>query len=247
MTRKKILVVDDDPAIRNLVHRFLAQHDFQVESAANGKTALAILERFHPDLVILDVMLPDIFGFEVCRQIKKNYKGVLVVLLTSLIDVESQVTGLDWADAYITKPFHVPVLQKQVQALLRLIQPEVTGVRQERLIFDKLVIDPLRREVFFDNQTLSFTALEFDLLYFLAKHPQQVWSRKELIQQVWGQEFGTDLRVVDVHIGQIRRKIEQDRSQPQFIHTKRGVGYKFEPPASENQSVVSDLMSMEFC
>ncbi len=229
MISKKILVVDDDPAIRNLLVRFFAQHNFKMAYAENGKTALAVCEQFNPDLVILDVMLPDIIGFEVCKQIKKSYTGIIVMLLTGLTAVEEQLTGLEWADAYVTKPFHLSVLEKQVQALFRLIQPPVTPAQRERLTFGNLVIDCQGREVTLDNQRLSLTALEFDLLHCLAQHPKQAWSREQLIKAVWGHEFIGELRLVDVHIGAIRRKIEPNRRKPIVIQTVRRFGYKFEP------------------
>jgi two-component system OmpR family response regulator len=232
MTSKKILVVDDDSAIRNLVHRFLGKRNYQMESVGDGETALKVFEQFNPDLVILDVMLPDIIGYDVCQRMKEIRKSVLVMLLTSLTDVEDQVTGLEWADAYVTKPFHLPLLEKQVQALLRLLQPPVTTFERRCLVFGNLSIDPVGREVTLDNQLVTLTALEFDLLHCLAQHPKRVWSREELITKVWGHKFVGEGRVVDVHIGQIRRKIEPNSSKPTFIQTNRGVGYKFEPPGA---------------
>jgi DNA-binding response OmpR family regulator len=229
MTAKKILVVDDDSAIRNLLHRFFGRQNFHMESAENGQTALTLFEQFNPDLVILDVMLPDIIGFEVCQQMKNSRTGVLVMLLTSLTAVEAQVTGLEWADTYVTKPFHLAVLEKQVQALFRLLQPPVTSAQRQSQVFGRLVVDPVSREVTFDNQRVSLTAMEFDLLSCLVKHPQQAWSRQQLITEVWGHEFVGQGRIVDVHIGQIRKKIEPNPSQPIFIQTVRGFGYKFKP------------------
>ena len=229
MTCKKILVVDDDSAIRNLLVRFFARHNFQMAYAEDGMTALAVCEQFNPDLVILDVVLPDIIGFEVCKQIKKSHTGVIVMLLTGLTAVEEQLTGLEWADAYVTKPFHLSVLEKQVQALFRLIQLPVTPAQRQRLTYGNLVIDSHGREVILDNQRLSLTALEFDLLLCLAQHPKQAWSREQLIKAVWGHEFIGALRLVDVHIGAIRRKIEPNRRKPTFIQTVPQFGYKFEP------------------
>jgi DNA-binding response OmpR family regulator len=226
MALKKILVVDDDPAIRDLLGRFFSRQNFQIESAENGETALTLFEKFNPDLIILDVMLPDIRGFDVCQQIKKIRTNVLVILLTSLTDVEHQVTGLQWADAYVTKPFHLPVLEKQVQALFRMLH-YLTSTQSQSLVFEKLVIDPVSREVILDNQNVFLTPLEFDLLYCLAKHPKQAWSRQQLLQEVWGHEFLGEMRLVDVHVGQLRKKIEPNPNQPTFIKTIRGVGYKF--------------------
>ncbi|MFB2969817.1 winged helix-turn-helix domain-containing protein [Aerosakkonema sp. BLCC-F183] len=237
--RRKILVVDDDPAIRNLIYRFLSQskQNYQIECAADGKNAWDIFEQFHPDLVILDVILPDAIGFKLCEEMKSR-SDVLVMLLTSLTDVKSQVTGLESADAYVTKPFYVEVLEKQVQALLRRITVTVTaGLQQQPLVLENLIIDPVRREVTLNNQTVLLTALEFNLLHFLASHPGKVWRRGELIREVWGYEHtgveGEEDRVVDVHIGQIRKKIELDASQPKLIQTVRNVGYKLVVPATQ--------------
>lgn len=225
---KKILVVDDDSAVRNLIHRFLARQNFQIESAENGETALAMFEQFQPDLVILDVMLPDITGFDVCQQIKKKRPHVLVMLLTSLTDVQYQITGLEWADAYVSKPFHLSVLEKQVQALLRILHPS-TPAQAQRLVFEKLVIDPTSREVTLDNQLVSLTPLEFDLLHFFAKYPKQAWSRQQLLKEVWGHEFPGEIRIVDVYIGQLRKKIQPNPSYPILIKTIRRFGYQFSP------------------
>lgn len=226
MAPKKILVVDDDPAIRDLLGRFFSRQNFQIESAENGETALELFEKFNPDLIILDVMLPDIRGFDVCQKIKKIRTNVLVILLTSLTDVEHQIIGLEWADVYVTKPFHLPVLEKQVQALFRMLH-SLTSTQPQSLVFEKLVIDPVSREVIFDNQNVSLTPLEFDLLYCLAKHPKRAWSREQLLQEVWGHEFLGEMRLVDVHVGQLRKKIEPNPNQPTFIKTIRSVGYKF--------------------
>ena len=229
----KILVVDDDSAIRNLILLFLSQKNYQVQSAEDGETALRVFEQYNPDLVILDVILPDIIGYTVCQRMKESRKSVLVIMVTSLTDVEHHVTGLELADAYVTKPFHLPVLEKQVQALWRLLQPPVTITERQRqpLVFEKLVIDPMHCEVTLGNQVVSLTPLEFELLYCLAKHPKQPWKRDWLLREVWGDEFVGDIRVVDVHLDQIRRKIEPNPSQPSLIQTVPGFGYKFEPPA----------------
>lgn len=228
----KILVVDDDSAIRNLILGFFSQKNYQVESAKDGETALRVFEEYNPDLVILDVILPDIIGYTVCQRMKESRKSVLVIMVTSLTDVEHHVTGLELADAYVTKPFHLPVLEKQVQALWRLLQPPVTITERQRqpLVFEKLVIDPMHCEVTLGNQVVSLTPLEFELLYCLAKHPKQPWKRDWLLREVWGDEFVGDIRVVDVHLDQIRRKIEPNPSQPSLIQTVPGFGYKFEPP-----------------
>ncbi|OLP18962.1 DNA-binding response regulator [Leptolyngbya sp. 'hensonii'] len=232
MAPAKILVVDDDPAIRNLIHRFLAKHNYQMESAEDGKTAMALFEQFNPDLVILDVNLPDANGYNLCQEMQGR-TNVFVLMLTSRTDEADKIRGFSTgADDYITKPFSLGELGVRVEALLRRIR-DIKPAEQQSLVFDKLAIDPVRREVTLNNQLVPLTALEFDLLHFLASHPGRVWRRAELIQQVWDYEYVGDQRVVDVHIGQIRKKIETDITQPALIQTVRGVGYKFEVPGMD--------------
>ncbi len=223
----KILVVDDEPAIRSLIHRFLLKQDYQMESAEDGKTALQAFERFKPDLVILDVNLPDTTGYQLCQQMQTG-TGVGVLMLTSRSDEADKIKGFSvGADDYLTKPFSLVELGARIEALLkRIIKPPLI---RDPLCFGNLTIDPVRREVKLDSDLVSLTALEFNLLYFLASHPSQVVSRSELLQKVWNYDYVGDQRVVDVHIGQIRRKIEGNATQPTRIHTVRGVGYKFDP------------------
>lgn len=229
MALAKILIVDDDPAIRNLIQRFLSKQKYQVESAEDGKTALAIFEQFNPDLVILDVNLPDTIGYTLCEEMQKRTK-VFVLMLTSRGDEADKIRGFSQgADDYLTKPFGLAELEVRVGAILKR-QRTVVAPEKQRLSFEKLVMDPERREVTLNNQLIPLTALEFDLLRFLARHPGRVWRRAELLQEVWDYDYVGDQRVVDVHIGQIRKKIEIDATQPILIQTVRGVGYKFEAP-----------------
>lgn len=229
MVLAKILVVDDDPSIRNLIQRFLSKQNYQLESAEDGKTALAVFERFNPDLVILDVNLPDAIGYNLCQDMQSR-TNVFVLMLTSRADEADKIQGFSkGADDYLTKPFSLGELEVRVGAILKRQRP-INTVEKQRLTFEKLVIDPERREVTLNDQLISLTALEFDLLRFLATHPGRVWRRSELIQEVWDYEYVGDQRVVDVHIGQIRKKIEIDVTQPVLIQTVRGVGYKFEAP-----------------
>jgi two-component system OmpR family response regulator len=235
MAPAKILVVDDDPSIRNLIHRFLSKQNYQMESAEDGKTALAIFEQFNPDLVILDVNLPDSTGYTLCQEMQSR-TGVFVLMLTSRTDEVDRITGFKkGADDYLTKPFSLGELEVRVGAILKRQRP-VTTAEQQCLTFNGLAIDPVRREVTLNNDIVPLTALEFDLLHFLASHPGRVWRRAELIQKVWDYEYVGDQRVVDVHIGQIRKKIEIDTTQPALIQTVRGVGYKFEAPGAGQES-----------
>ena len=229
MAAAKILVVDDDPAIRNLIYRFLSKQGYQMDSAEDGKGALAVFEQANPDLVILDVNLPDANGYDLCKEMQAR-TGVFVLMLTSRTDEADKIRGFNQgADDYLTKPFSLGELEVRVGAILKRQRP-VTAAEQQRLTFSKLSIDPVRREVTLNSEMVPLTALEFDLLHFLASHPGRVWRRAELIQKVWDYEYVGDQRVVDVHIGQIRKKIEIDTTQPALIQTVRGVGYKFEPP-----------------
>ncbi|MEL6399156.1 MAG: response regulator transcription factor [Cyanobacteria bacterium J06626_4] len=231
MATAKILVVDDDPAVRNLVLRFLSKQDYEVESAEDGKNALAVFEQLNPDLVVLDVNLPDANGYDLCKEMQTR-TGVFVLMLTSRSDEADKIRGFaEGADDYLTKPFSLGELEVRVGAILKRQRP-VTTAEQQCLSFNSLEIDPVRREVTLERELVPLTALEFDLLHFLASHPGRVWRRAELIQKVWDYEYVGDQRVVDVHIGQIRKKIELDTTQPAMIQTVRGVGYKFEPPAS---------------
>jgi two-component system, OmpR family, response regulator len=235
MAPAKILVVDDDPSIRTLIHRFLAKQNYQMESAEDGKSAMAVFEQFNPDLVILDVNLPDATGYALCQDMQSR-TGVFVLMLTSRSDEADKIRGFALgADDYLTKPFSLGELEVRVGAILKRQRP-VTTAEQQCLSFNGLMIDPVRREVTLNAEAVPLTALEFDLLHFLASHPGRVWRRAELIQKVWDYEYVGDQRVVDVHIGQIRKKIETDTSQPALIQTVRGVGYKFEAPDTSGDS-----------
>ncbi len=162
--------------------------------------------------------------------------GVFVLMLTSRTDEADKITGFSkGADDYITKPFSLSELGVRVAAILKR-QRVVTTAEQQRIVFVLFLIDPVRREVTLNNASVPLTALEFDLLHFLASHPGRVWRRSELIQAVWDYEYVGDQRVVDVHIGQIRKQLEMDTNQPELIQTVRGVGYKFEVPVITNHS-----------
>lgn len=229
MAPAKILVVDDDPAIRTLIHRYLNQQNYQVESAGDGKTALTTFDKFLPDLVVLDVNLPDTTGFKLCEEMQSR-TDVFVLMLTSLTGEANKLKGFEQgADDYITKPFGLVELGARVRAILKR-QRLVTQAEPEYLSFGDLVIDPVRREVTVKGEIIYFTALEFDLLYCLATKPGRAWRRSELIQEVWDYEYVGDARVVDVHIGLIRKKIEPDIQNPSLIKTVRRVGYQFDPP-----------------
>jgi DNA-binding response OmpR family regulator len=228
----KILVVDDDFGVRNLIYRFLGRK-YQIESAADGKTALSLFEQFNPALVILDWNLPDISGYNLCEEMQSR-TNVLVMILTSRNGEEDKIKILAaGADDFMTKPFSLAEIEVRVQALLRRVRC-INPSPVQRLVFKQLAINPEGREVTLNDKPLNLTALEFNILHFLASHPGQAWSRPQLIQKIWGCEYVGDGRVVDVHIGQLRKKLEIDHDVPEFIKTVRGYGYKFELPEAKN-------------
>lgn len=229
----RILIIDDDPSICVLLQRYLQRQGYSVEVAVTGAEGLQRLRSFQPILVILDLNLPDVSGYDLCQQMQKE-TGVYVLMLTSRVSATDKLQGFQLgADDYLTKPFSLPELQARVQAILRRQRLKTEIASAPMLTFASLVIDPETREVTRDQRPINLTALEFDLLYALARHPGRVWRRAELIQEVWDFNHEGDERVVDVHIGQIRKKLETDTSQPELIRTVRGVGYKFEPPSGE--------------
>ncbi len=232
MASAKILVVDDDPAIRNLITRYLSQLDYEVEAAEDGQTALELFDKFHPNLVVLDVNLPDTTGFTLCQEMQSR-TSVFVLLLTSLKGEADKIKGFaQGADDYITKPFGLAELGARVRAILKR-QRSVTDNEPKVLIYGDLSIDPKRREVKIKEKFIALSALEFDLLYCLASKPGRAWRRSELLQEVWDYDYEGEQRVVDVHIGQIRKKIEPDTDKPTLIKTIRSVGYMFDRRSQE--------------
>lgn len=220
-----ILVIDDEDSILNLVEAYLIREGNTVHLARNGLDGLAAFRRYHPDLVILDIMLPEMDGLEVLRQIRRE-SDVYVMLLTAKSEEFDRVMGLTvGADDYLTKPFSPRELAARVKAILR--RGRSTANEQQPLSFKHLRIDTQRYEVQRDGLPIELTALEFKLLSTLASYAQMVLTRQQLLERVWGYDFYGEERVVDVHIGHVRQKIEPDPSDPQFILTVRGVGYKF--------------------
>jgi DNA-binding response OmpR family regulator len=229
MASVKILVVDDDPAIRNLISRYLSQQDYQVETASDGHSALERFEQFNPDLVVLDLNLPDTTGIALCREMQGR-TSVFILMLTSEKDPKEGLK--EGADDFVTKPFDLEELNLRIKAILKR-QRNPVDTQPQNLVYGDLTIDPNRREVYISSELIALSALEFDLLYCLARKPGRAWRRAELLQEVWGYEYEGEQRVVDVHIGQIRKKIELDVDQPSFIKTIRGVGYMFDRRVGE--------------
>ncbi len=230
-TTPKILVVDDDAAIRNLVHRFLNQK-YQVDSAADGETALTLFEKIKPLLVILDWNWPDTTGYQLCQEMQRR-TNVFVVMLSSRTDEADKIKVLSaGADDYICKPFGLAELAIRIEVVLRRMRP----VNPSRIVFDGFAIDSARREATLNDRIIKLKALEFNILYFLASHSGQSWSRQQLIEKIlgWNCDDTGEEKVVSVHIGQIRKKmIQVDATGSQFIKTIRGYGYRFDPPVSE--------------
>jgi DNA-binding response OmpR family regulator len=222
-----VLVVDDEPIVRDVVVRYLQRDGFETLVAGDGDTARALIEETPPQLVVLDVMLPGIDGLALCRWIRA--RGDLpVIMLTARGEEADRIVGLELgADDYVTKPFSPRELAVRVQTVLRRAQPPASTA--EPLSFDGLSIDPGTREVMRNGDRLRLTAKEFDLLFFLASNPRQVFSRDQLMGRVWGYESAVDTGTVTVHVRRLRAKIERDPSAPEHLETVWGVGYRFVP------------------
>jgi two-component system alkaline phosphatase synthesis response regulator PhoP len=222
-----ILVVDDEESILNVVVAYLTTEGYTVHIARDGAAGLAAFRRYAPDLVILDIMLPEMDGMEVLQHIRRE-SDVYVMMLTAKSEEFDRVMGLTvGADDYLTKPFSPRELTARVKAILRRGRSPAQAAQEERQVFKHLKIDPQRHEVHRDGDLIDLTALEFKLLATLATYAGMVLSREQLLERVWGYDFYGEERVVDVHIGHIRQKLEYDPADPQFIVTVRGVGYKF--------------------
>ena len=221
-----ILVIDDEESILNIVEAYLKSEGNTVHLARDGVQGLTAFRRYQPELVILDIMLPQMDGLEVLQQIRRE-SDVYVIMLTAKSEEFDRVMGLTvGADDYLTKPFSPRELAARVKAILRRGR-NTPANDQQTLTFKRLKIDMLRHEVERDGEPIELTALEFKLLAMLATYAGMVLSRQQLLERVWGYDFYGEERVVDVHIGHVRQKLEADPANPQFIVTVRGVGYKF--------------------
>jgi DNA-binding response OmpR family regulator len=224
-----VLVADDETRIRELLAGYFEAEGFDVTLAADGNEALRAARESHPDVVVLDVMMPGLDGIEVLRRLRTE-SDVYVIMLTARSDEVDKVVGLSvGADDYVTKPFSPRELVARTRAVLRRGRGAPGTPARERLEFDGLIIDVTRHEVARDGAPVELSALEFDLLVSLARAPGHVFTRSQLLQQVWGWNFFGDERVVDVHIRSIRRALGDSANAPQLIGTVRGVGYKFLP------------------
>jgi len=222
-----ILVIDDDPKITALLKRSLNYEGYQVEVSNTGKEGLDKALSLQPDLVILDIMLPDMEGWDVCKHLRLQSE-IPILMLTARDDVSDRVRGLDTgADDYLVKPFALEELLARVRALLRRGKNSKQSSNQSRnqLTYANINLNPATREVTRGGKEIKMTQKEFDLLHFFMLHPRQVLSRETLMEKIWGYDFSGESNVLDVYIGYLRQKLE-DGGQPRVIHTVRGVGYR---------------------
>ncbi|MEV4867926.1 response regulator transcription factor [Streptomyces syringium] len=225
----RVLVVDDDPTVAEIVTGYLDRAGFTVDRAADGPTALERAAAARPDLVVLDLMLPGMDGLEVCRRLRRR-GPVAVIMLTARGDEDDRILGLEvGADDYVTKPFSPRELVLRVESVLRRARAHASGPPSAPpLRAAGLELDPVGRRATKDGTALALTLREFDLLSYLLRHPGKACGREELMREVWGWEFG-DLSTVTVHVRRLRGKIEDDPARPRLIRTVWGVGYRFEP------------------
>ena len=231
MTEQTILVVDDEEAIAEAVRARLESEGFQVVVAGDGPEAIGLCEQVHPDLVVLDLMLPGMDGLEVCRQIQRD-RWVPVLMLTARTEEADKVAGFAvGADDYLTKPFSLRELVVRVRAILRRMERIGALPADEPIDRAGLAIDQARRTVAVDGSHVQLTPLEFEILLTLARTPGVVFTREQLMDKVWGYRDYAGGRVVDSHVARIRRKMGEDGTEPRFIRTVHGVGYAFRAPA----------------
>ncbi|WP_134701839.1 response regulator transcription factor [Ammoniphilus sp. YIM 78166] len=227
MSTITVLMADDDPNIREFVRLYLVKQQMEMLEVDNGHSAVQLVKQNSPDFVILDIMMPELDGFDACREIRK-FSDVPIIMLTAKEEEFDRVLGLELgADDYITKPFSPRELVARMKAILRRMQQKpVLEEDIQALQFGNLTIDSLRREVTIAGEVVAFRPKEFELLIHMAKSPGIVFTREQLLEQIWGYDFFGDIRTVDVHVKKIRQKLG-GMDQP-IIHTMWGVGYKFE-------------------
>jgi len=229
---EKILIVEDELTLQETLAYNLKHQGYEVFTASNGDTAIAKAKEIEPDLILLDIMLPGIDGFEVCRILRKDMT-VPILMLTARDDEIDRVVGLEvGADDYLTKPFSMRELIARVKALLRrvrIMQSKNENAEQHKTHeFSNLVIDESRHEVTLDDKPLNLKPKEYDLLLYLARHRGLILSREQILEEVWGWDYFGDSRTVDVHIRWLREKIEKDPAKPKRVITIRSAGYRFE-------------------
>jgi DNA-binding response OmpR family regulator len=224
-----ILVIDDDPSMHDILAVLGTQHGFGIQFALDGNDGLRLAEQNDVDLIVLDLNLPGLTGFDVCRRIRALGIEIPIVMVSASSDPVDVVVGLEiGADDYVIKPFEIRELAARINAKLRRQRTSQSQVRPGRLKFPGLIVDVGRHEVLRDGVTVTLTPTEFDLLALLSASPGRVISRTEMIQKVWGQGADLDLRSVDAHVYRLRRKIEPEGPRPTYIHAVPGIGYRFE-------------------
>ena len=225
---RKVLVVDDEKLIVKGIRFSLEQDGMDVDCAYDGQEALDLIQKNEYDVVLLDVMLPVLSGFEVCQQVGE-FSDVPIIMLTAKGDDMDKILGLEYgADDYITKPFNILEVKARIKAIIRRSNAGHSHDENPKLLtYDVLKVDCDSRRAYIDEKEVNLTAKEFDLLELLMVHPNKVYSREELLNTVWGYDYPGDVRTVDVHIRRLREKIENKPSDPKYIHTKWGVGYYF--------------------
>jgi DNA-binding response OmpR family regulator len=230
MSENLILVVEDEASIAEVVSLYLKRAGYSAQIAADGRQAMTLFERRKPDLVILDLMLPEVDGLSVARWLRER-SNVPIIMLTARRAEIDRITGLEMgADDYVVKPFSPQELVSRVRAVMRRLGREQADVEHEQnLSFEELNIDPRSRVVTRKEMPIELTVKEFDMLYLLARHPKQVFTREQLLERVWGGAQFIDPGTVTVHVRRLREKIEEDPSHPKRLLTVWGVGYKFEP------------------
>jgi len=229
---RRILIIEDEAVIRKAIRMACEKEGYEVVEAENGSEGLYLSESSRPDLILLDVMLPDISGFDVCREVRKSGSAVPIIILSAKTDEIDIVVGLEiGTDDYITKPFRARELLARIAAHLRRVRQEEYG-SDGRLDFKDLSINLNERRVFKKGDKVELTHTEFDLLAFLASNSGKVLSREKILNHVWGYEYPIETRVIDVHVRNLRRKIENDPGRPFFILAVPGIGYRFTSSAS---------------
>lgn len=228
MAGKRALVVDDEKLIVKGIRFSLEQDDMQVDCAYDGEEAVELARNNQYDIILLDVMLPKLTGFEVCQQIRE-FSNVPIIMLTAKGDDMDKILGLEYgADDYITKPFNILEVKARIKAIMRRTEPKKAPGENPRIVESgDMRLDCEGRRAYISGKEIGLTAKEFEVLELLMLNPNKVYSRENLLHIVWGADYPGDVRTVDVHIRRLREKIEQNPSEPKYVHTKWGVGYYF--------------------
>ena len=229
---RRVLVVDDEKLIVKGIRFSIEQDGMEVDVAYDGETALEAAKNNSYDVILLDVMLPKMSGFEVCQQIRE-FSDVPIIMLTAKGDDMDKILGLEYgADDYITKPFNILEVKARIKAIIRRSSKQSKAKSEasdeSAVLYGQIRLDAEGHRLYIEDREISLTSKEFELFEFLTSHPGAVYSRNKLLEEIWGTDYLGDVRTVDVHIRRLREKIEKNASEPKYIHTKWGVGYYFE-------------------